>query len=221
MAPFFQLLLAFFIFVGVQLLFAPMIYPLVGAWLLPLTLLVTAVLLMFQLNWSRARFFASQTIGRDILTGMGAFLPAYALTWLLSSLIGYLVKGYWGEYESEQAAVEHLRALKSHPALYYTTALLIACVVPWIEEVLFRGYMQQFFTRFLGQPGLYLTAFIFAALHYASSQGFQNIELLITLLPLALILGALTAWRGNLWPSLALHMTFNTVSVILLLLGIA
>lgn len=78
--------------------------------------------------------------------------------------------------------------------------LLLSLLSAFGEEVLFRGVLQP-------RVGLWAAAALFAALHFPVRR---------TLLPwtafafvLGVVLGALTAWSGSLWPAIALHFGVN------------
>lgn len=78
-----------------------------------------------------------------------------------------------------------------------------------VEEPMFRGIVQRGLAARLPKwPALLLTAAIFALCHF-QHQG------LPTLFAVGLCLGWLTWQTGSLWPSVAMHLTYNMSAVAL------
>ena len=85
-------------------------------------------------------------------------------------------------------------------------------VAPIAEEFIFRGYLYGVMRRFLGRiPGIALSSLLFAAmhLHLPSMPG-------LTVLAVALCL--LYERTGSLWANIMVHATFNTISIVMLLI---
>jgi hypothetical protein len=72
------------------------------------------------------------------------------------------------------------------------------------EETLFRGAMQPV-------AGLVVTALVFGALHAITPTYF------VYATAAGVLLGALAAWSGGLWMSIAAHATIDTVMFVLLI----
>lgn len=114
----------------------------------------------------------------------------------------------------EQVAVTHLRdTVGGDPWLFWLTVLNIVLLVPITEEILFRGFLQNWLTKrwdvrraILGASG------IFTLFHFSLVQGWTNIPILSALFMLAVILGALFQRFGSLWAPIGLHCTFNAAS---------
>jgi len=88
--------------------------------------------------------------------------------------------------------------------------LLVLAIVPAIgEELLFRGYLQQTFTKWLVKPhiAIIITAILFSAIHM-QFQGF------LPRFVLGLMLGYFFYWSGSLWLSIIAHLLNNAVAVI-------
>jgi hypothetical protein len=88
--------------------------------------------------------------------------------------------------------------------------LLVIAIVPAIgEELLFRGYLQQTFTKWLGKPHLaiIITAVLFSAIHL-QFQGF------LPRFALGIVLGYLLYWSGSLWLPIVAHLFNNAIAVI-------
>ncbi len=88
--------------------------------------------------------------------------------------------------------------------------LLVIAIVPAVgEELLFRGYLQQSFTKWLGKPHLaiIITAVLFSAIHM-QFQGF------LPRFALGLVLGYLFYWSASLWLPIFAHLLNNAMAVI-------
>ena len=87
--------------------------------------------------------------------------------------------------------------------------LLVIAIIPAIgEELLFRGYLQQKMTKWLGKPhvAIIVTAFLFSAIHM-QFQGF------LPRFALGLVLGYLFYWSGSLWLPIIAHFFNNAMAV--------
>ena len=62
-----------------------------------------------------------------------------------------------------------------------------------------------------------IASLIFAAFHFSTSQGLNNIELLVSLFVLSCFLGFLYERQESLLASMALHATFNAISILAIL----
>jgi len=87
--------------------------------------------------------------------------------------------------------------------------LLMALVPAICEEIAFRGVLQTLLIRWTNNfhIGILISSIIFAMLHFQ----FYNI---IPLLILGLLLGYTIAITNNIWSTILLHFTFNSLSII-------
>ena len=89
--------------------------------------------------------------------------------------------------------------------------LLVIAIVPAIgEELLFRGYLQQSFSKWLSSPhvAIIVTAVLFSAIHL-HFQGF------LPRFILGVLLGYLFYWSGSLWLPILAHFANNAQAVII------
>lgn len=120
--------------------------------------------------------------------------------------------------EIDQVAVKHLKDIVDFPWLFGMTILFIVTVIPCLEELLFRGFLQGYIKGFFGRAlGILITSVIFSSFHFSSSQGIENVEVVVSLFVLSLFLGFLKEKLSTVWASIGLHSTFNAVSILLLL----
>ncbi|MDP3741684.1 MAG: CPBP family intramembrane metalloprotease, partial [Candidatus Micrarchaeota archaeon] len=85
-------------------------------------------------------------------------------------------------------------------------AIIVAATLgPFAEEVFFRGFLQKYL-------GVFITAVIFAVLHY----GFGSVTEIIGAFTAGLILGYWVKYRNtNLWPAIIAHALYNLLSILL------
>ena len=87
--------------------------------------------------------------------------------------------------------------------------ILAGAVIPFLEELLFRGFIQNWLVRLRGfVPGLVGTSLLFAALHGVTPFGY--------LIVVALAAGLALQWTGSLWAAVGVHAANNAINVLLL-----
>lgn len=159
------------------------------------------------------RLFAGRP--QDFLFGAASWLLSYPWVIVMGHLVALILIFFLGTApESEQVAVKQLKLSQEQPMLFAWLMVAIILLVPLTEEILFRGFLQRGLRRYLSPwPAIALTSLIFALFHYSSSQHWNNIELILSLFILSCYLGLIYEKRGSLWAPVGLHMTFNAISV--------
>lgn len=151
--------------------------------------------------------------------GFVTWFLALPLVMAWASVVEYLMENLLGYSGKEQSAVLAIKKGSSDPFTFAILIFFIALVVPVMEEILFRGYLQNWLRNYLkAWPAIVLTSAIFAFFHYTPDQGGSNITILSSLFILSCFLGWLVERTGSLRSSIALHATFNTMSIIFILL---
>lgn len=85
-------------------------------------------------------------------------------------------------------------------------------VAPIAEEFIFRGYLYGVMRHFLGRiPGIVISSILFAAMHL-------HLPSMPGLTVLAVTLCLLYERTGSLWSNIIVHATFNTISIVMLLI---
>jgi len=168
--------------------------------------------------WRPSAYAGIGHVIKDVIIGFAAWLISYPLVIAVSQLI-VLVMSLWLHFpHADQVAVRQLKMTVSHPFLFWTTIVAIVFVVPVVEEILFRGFLQTWIKGVLGRTwGILLASCIFASFHYSQSQGWDNIELLCSLFILSCFLGFVYERQNSLWASIGLHVIFNAVSIFMIL----
>ncbi len=150
--------------------------------------------------------------------GVAAWFVSYPLVLAVSQGLSL---GLWHVFHQpfvEQVAVQNLRHAMADPLLFGLTSLTVITLVPFTEEVLFRGLLQSWLKRKFQNTtsAILLSSLIFALFHYSSRQGMTNIELLSSLFLLSCMLGYLYERQRSLWASVGLHAFFNLMSLFMI-----
>jgi len=189
-------------------------------------MIITSFVILFSLFqdrgiiktiWKEHFTFVSalKDFGLGILTWLISF-PVVACMDQIGDLLTYLI---FGVSRVEQVAVRYVRLSAESP--YLLTIAMISTVIaaPILEELVFRGFMQTYLKSKIGfWKALFCTSLIFALFHLSPSQGIGNFTLVFSLFTLALYLGFLYEKRKSLIAPIALHMTFNSISVMRIVL---
>ncbi len=102
----------------------------------------------------------------------------------------------------------------NHSGWHERVALIFMAVIvaPIAEEFLFRGYLYGVLRRFAGRlPAIAITSLLFSAVHLHAPS-------MLGLGLLAVLLCLVYERTGSLWANICIHATFNTVSIVMLLL---
>lgn len=153
--------------------------------------------------------------------GMGimAWIVSYPFVLLMSLVASLISIWIWGEAQIEQVAVKQLKGTQGHALLFVLMIFAVVVLVPFMEELLFRGFFQNLLKRYFGRWwAIIVTAFVFALVHFSPTQGVGNFQLILSLCVLSFFLGFIYERERTLWAPTALHMTFNGVSVIFIVL---
>lgn len=205
--------------------------PTMHGWLNAATIVISAAsVLLYSLLlppqtqsavWGSRAFSGITRTVQDIMTGMAAWLISYPLVVIIGQVVA-VISIYIFHHEPshiDQVAVKYLKSTMSDPFLFGVTVTLIIFVVPLLEEILFRGFLQTWLKQHLGiLYAIVTTSIIFALFHFSITQGWDNVELLLSLFVLSCFLGFLRERQRSLWASIGLHATFNAVTVLAILL---
>lgn len=134
----------------------------------------------------------------------------------LASLNALIPLPQWA-VDLEQKALEITEALLTTKSFtIFLSNILVVAILPALgEELFFRGVMQPFVSKIVRNSfwGIFLTAFIFSAIHF-QFQGF------IPRLALGMMFGYLYLWSGSLWAPIAVHFVNNaSATTIFYLIG--
>ena len=225
---FLQLAGVFLIYIGVTILYVPLMPTLARvmptAWLnLSYLFVIFLFFLIYLRLLNRAVSFAlfwdcespsMLVFGRAVGMGIMTWFVSYPYVLVVNGVIKHFMHSEGGD----QTAVQFLRSTKDKPLLLTVTLFVVILVVPFIEETLFRGFLQTWLRRYMNRFwGILCSSLLFAAVHFAPGQ--NNVEIVLSLLVLAGFLGYIYEKERLLWAPLALHATFNAVSSAIVLLS--
>ncbi|MGE5196636.1 MAG: lysostaphin resistance A-like protein [Anaerolineae bacterium] len=162
---------------------------------------------------ARSPFF---DFGFGVFSYLFSFPTVIAVSLFCDVVLFYL----FGIEPTEQVAVQFLKNTLQNKALLIVALFSIIIAAPFFEEFLFRGFLQNYLKNLLGmKAALLLSSFCFALFHLSFSQGLGNISLVLSLFVFACFLGFVYEKQGSLFASVGLHMTFNAVSCLRLLVN--
>jgi membrane protease YdiL (CAAX protease family) len=216
---FVQVLAAFSIFFVVYGLILPGLKPFIplDPELLGL-LLFSLALLLFVAVTKNTLFPYFREKGFKI--GAASWLLAFPVVALWSLGVEEAISWLTGEPKQDQLAVSVLKGASKESITFWFLVGYIVVIVPVMEEILFRGFLQNWLRRYFNPPlTIGVTSLIFAFFHFAPSQGLSNITIVSSLFMLSCFLGALLYRTGSLRAPIALHSVFNGFSVLMILLG--
>jgi uncharacterized protein len=167
-----------------------------------------------QQIWGSDAFLSIRKWITDLAVGMSAWFICFPLLIVISQAMDMILEHFNLGPRNEQVAVKHLKMTFDVPELFWVTVLMISCLVPIIEEVLFRGFLLNWMKKMVGLPkAIILSALTFALFHFSFSQGWDNITLLTSLFLLGCFLGFVYERQQSLWASIGLHGMFNAISI--------
>jgi CAAX protease family protein len=179
--------------------------------------LFTAFILLIGQSTRRVIFGKPTAWFNNLFTGCGAWFVAYPTVLFIGNLLSFLIFKIFGEQVVDQLAVEKLKNTTEYPFQFQVMTFAIIFVVPFIEELLFRGFLQTWLRQHIGRvAAIFTTSIIFAFFHYSSSQGITNIQLVTSLFILSCYLGFLRERQQSIWAPIGLHSLFNGVSILIL-----
>lgn len=153
----------------------------------------------------------------DFFIALLTWLLSYPLVVAVGQAVAIVLMYTYQNVEPEQLAVNQIKSASTSTSLLVILILCVILLVPMIEELLFRGFFQNWLKKFMSTwQAIMLTSFIFALFHFAPSQGMGNIELLISLFVLSCFLGFIYERQKSLWAPICLHAIFNAVSIFLI-----
>lgn len=186
-------------------------------WLNVLSIFLLTALLGFFFWFKKEvfyEFFHSKRPFYDLSMGSLTWFIAFPVVVFFSMVMQVILGDYFGFSLIDQLAVRQLKALFGYPLILGLTIGMVIFFIPILEEILFRGYLQTTLRQRLSPfAAITLCSIIFSIFHFSVSQGMNNINILGALFLLSLFLGYLRERQRNLYPSIALHSTFNAISI--------
>jgi uncharacterized protein len=170
-----------------------------------------ATLLLAWLIVTRAgRYPFWKTLGWD----SGGF-PLWKSILIAVALLGLGLLITW-LYGGKKTQLEEL--INSSYQTRIATALLAATTAPLVEEIIYRGILYSAFQRAIGVfASVFIVSVLFAGVHVA--QYFTNISVILVITLLSFTLTIVRAYTGRLLPSYIIHLVFNGIQSVMLIIG--
>jgi membrane protease YdiL (CAAX protease family) len=171
---------------------------------------ISLLLISFALFLKLHIFGKKSAFTTGIFYGFAAQLPVS----LLMTLIQYIVRLIGPFPRGTELCEVLLEDCAEHAWLYWMTMISFSIISPLVEELLFRGFLQNFLVTKCGVLfGIIITSMLFSAIHYSSEQMAANVELLAAIFTLSCLFGWLYQKQKTLTAPLAMHMTNNAIAL--------
>lgn len=151
-----------------------------------------------------------------ILVFVGAFVVVYILVMLMSPISTFLAESLFSQlpnwiFLDEQTQYETYA--KNILVVVFTLQLVLTGIIlPWVEELYFRGYLMPRISRY-GKWAPLLGGFLFGLYHVWQLYGFLTVFLLGT------ALGYVVWWKKDIRLSIGLHVVANTLGRVMFLMA--
>lgn len=218
-----DVLIYFFIFIGVYFLLLPLFPKLILGHILAFSLTALIFFLYSYCSdpktmlavWKDRNFPGALSLKADGEMGLIFWVIAMPVVATITYLAEILTSLFVTPTGKEQVAVRFLKESLSNPSTSIVAFFSILIVAPLFEEFLFRGILFSYLrTKFRAYTAIFLSSFIFSLFHFSPSQSIENIPLLLTLFAFGSYLGFAYEKTRSLFTSILLHVTFNSISVI-------
>lgn len=157
--------------------------------------------------------------------GRGPFWSALGLTWtrnfnfwtcaglaFLLFIVGLVLTATFGGQETQLDQI-----LSSSTATRYATVVLAVATAPLVEEVVYRGVLYSALQKVIGPIWAVVGVLLLFTLVHVP-QYLPNISVIATIGILSLFLTVVRAYTGRLLPCFIIHLVFNSLSSVLILL---
>jgi hypothetical protein len=157
---------------------------------------------------------------KDIKIGFFSFFLALPIILFTSHLINFIIFFVFKIKKlPNQLVIDYLKSTYDKPFSFLLATITIVILAPFIEEVLFRGFFQNFLKKYLNvKTSIILTSLIFSIFHFSFYQKFSNISILSSIFILGSLLGFIYEKQKSLIAPITLHLTFNSFSILSLLI---
>ncbi len=158
---------------------------------------------------------------QDAFLGILTWILAFPAVAAVEQCADLFVYAFFGLESYEQVAVVYLKRALESPIQLTAALTMILGAAPIIEELLFRGLLQTWIKKHLGiKASILLASLCFALFHISASHGAGNLSLVPSLFVFSCFLGFIYERQKSLLSSILLHITFNLVSTLRIILTI-
>ena len=179
---------------------------------IPAHILTLAVAWAIVTSWGRYPFW--ETVGFSWPKSFGPWTSASLCAGVALVLlgIGLLITSIMGGGKTQ---LDQL--IESSYQARVVTAFLAVATAPFVEELIHRGILYPAFQRALGVPAaVAIVSIMFAGVHVAQYK--NNLGVIAVISVLSVTLTVVRAVTGKLLPSFIIHLVFNGIQSVLLLI---
>ena len=176
--------------------------------------LVALVFAWLVIKAGKAATSKSWPIGRAILLGVGGLIVFYPIVLLVGWISGQISQQVTGQPPNPISHSTLSQLIESpKDEWFFTMSALVLIGAPLIEEILYRGLLQEIAIRLgLGRwPSILAVSSLFALVHI----GAVDYSALPTLFVLSLGFGWVYEKSGRLWAPIVMHSLFNLTNIVL------
>ncbi|MEK6282081.1 MAG: type II CAAX endopeptidase family protein [Acidobacteriota bacterium] len=171
-------------------------------------------LLTFALVWALVTRFGKQSFWDAIGWGWSRSVRLWSciglgvLLFIMGSAIAKLIGA------DKPTQLEQI--INSSLAARYTISFLAVFTAPFVEELIYRGVLYAPLQRLLGVPGaVIIVLLLFTVIHVP--QYWPNFGVIVAVALLSIVLTLIRAYSGRLLPCIVIHLVFNGVQAVLLI----
>jgi uncharacterized protein len=151
----------------------------------------------------------------DLVYGVGLLLSSFVVRGLVLVAGKYLFHLSMGQAEAAQR-LKDLAFITPHNALEALTFIAMCFTAGFVEEVVFRGYMQR---QMIALTGSATFGIIVAAVLFGLGHAYQGAFQVFNIVIMGAMLGVLAHWRKNLKPGIIAHTMQDLLSGVILYLA--
>jgi membrane protease YdiL (CAAX protease family) len=182
-----------------------------------LMLLAVTACVRRDVSWRGSLALGRQRVGSVVGWSLFGFAATYAVNVCLTA--GYLLSR--GGLEAQAAArMPWLHHLAEIPA---GAILPLTVFVGFWEETVFRGFLLGRLRAALPAPATPrarllrdTVAVALCAVCFGAGHGYQGALGLMQTTTAGIVLGAVTVWRGSLWPAIGAHLTIDAFGLLVI-----
>ncbi|HET8782103.1 MAG TPA: type II CAAX endopeptidase family protein [Pyrinomonadaceae bacterium] len=181
--------------------------------ILPAHVLTVALAWLFVTDGGRQKFFNALNFRWPSNISPAVTTLLCSLLALVLLAIGWAVTTLWGGGKTQLDAL-----VESSMAARIATALVASLTAPFAEEVVYRGVVYAPLERAGGKAiAIPLVSLLFASVHVLQYSNNVGVIIVITLLSFTLTFAR--AYTGSLVPPFIIHLVFNGIQSILIILA--
>jgi len=179
----------------------------------PTHLLTLLLVWLVVTEWRRLPFW--KTVGFEWPASASPMFGIVACFFVAAALYaaGALVTSLWGGSKTDLDLL-----VESSMRARFATAFVAVFTAPLVEELIYRGVLYSAIEQTLGRViGFFAVSLLFAGVHVVQYK--NNIAVIVVITLFRFTLTFLRAYTGKLLPSFVVHLVFNGVQSIIIVLA--